>query len=383
MTNIFILFIPLGNYQAVVHYEDTVRNKVSPDRIFKYIDIDLRHTLTGIFGHKAIAVWGSRDTDNNRATFSRMKSGDDILIVVGDSIKLLGKIADKTINPNLSKELWKNFRSDAGDGWNLIYFIANPMGIDLPFSEFNRLLGYKPEYLPRGFTGVAEEKLSSFYQRYDDLYSVLQRVKSGTNVEQKTGELMVSQRTSDYVVRPGDSDIAEACMDEKALSDHIVMQFKLARLGIKAGSKVWVPKNDQQRIVSEYQFRDFESEFSAGIDLPARYVENIDVVWKEEFRIDAAFEIENTTAIYSGLLRFSDLKIVAPNSNYPLFVVAPMAKRNRLIDQVNRPTFKKLDFKGKVRFLSYEKVREIDQFFEKSKSGLNVELLVGQSEAID
>jgi hypothetical protein len=161
------------------------------------------------------------------------------------------------------------------------------------------------------------------------------------------------------------------------------MQYQLSKLGLKAGSKVWVPRNDQQRIRTEYQFDDFEKEFSAGIDVEARYVENIDVIWKEEFRIDAAFEIENTTAIYSGLLRFSDLKIVAPNSNYPLFVVAPMAKRNRLIDQVNRPTFKKLDFKGKVRFLPYEAVSEIDRFFEKSNSGLNVDLLIGKSEAVD
>jgi hypothetical protein len=161
------------------------------------------------------------------------------------------------------------------------------------------------------------------------------------------------------------------------------MQFKLARLGIKAGSKVWVPKSDQQRIVDQYDFKDFEKEFSTGIDVPIKYVENIDVVWKKEFRIDAAFEIENSTAIYSGLLRFSDLKIIAPNSNYPLFVVAPESKRSRLIEQVNRPTFRSLEFKRKVRFLPYEKVNEIDHFFEKSKSGLNIGVLIGQSEAID
>ena len=33
--------------------------------------------------------------------------------------------------------------------------------------------------------------------------------------------------------------------------------------------------------------------FAAGLDTQVKYVENIDVVWKEEFRIDAAFEIEN------------------------------------------------------------------------------------------
>jgi hypothetical protein len=231
---------------------------------------------------------------------------------------------------------------------------------------------------------VADRNLESCYQRYGgDLYSILQRIKSGITPQPKEEALLVSEAAEVFGVASGEDEIAEACIDEKILSDHIVMQYLLSRLGIKAGSKVWVPRNDQQRIKTEYRFDDFEKEFSTGIDVPARYVENIDVIWKEEFRIDAAFEIENTTAIYSGLLRFSDLKIVAPNSNYPLFVVAPIAKRNRLIDQVNRPTFRKLDFKGKVRFLPYEAVSEIDLFFEKSNSGLNVDLLIGKSEAID
>lgn len=35
-------------------------------------------------------------------------------------------------------------------------------------------------------------------------------------------------------------------------------------------------------------------------------------MWKQEFRIGAAYEIENSSSIYSGLLRFADLNIVAP-----------------------------------------------------------------------
>ena len=118
------------------------------------------------------------------------------------------------------------------------------------------------------------------------------------------------------------------------------------------------------------------------MDVPSKYVDNIDVVWKEEFRIDAAFEIENSTSIYSGLLRFSDLSIIAPNSTYPLFIVAPRSKRNKLVEQIKRPTFKKIEFDRKVRYLSYEAVNEVDDFFANSNSGLNIDLLYGKSEAI-
>ena len=131
-----------------------------------------------------------------------------------------------------------------------------------------------------------------------------------------------------------------------------------------------------------FKYEDFETNFAAGLDTQTRYVENIDVVWKEEFRIDAAFEIENSTAIYSGLLRFADLTLVAPNTTYPLFVVAPQEKRNRLIQQLKRPVFRQMRLHEKVRYLSYESIDEIDNFARDMNQGLNVDLIAGKSEQI-
>ncbi len=381
MTNIFILYIPRGNYEALVHYEDTIKKKVTPDRIVPHIDSNLRQKLTEIFGNKRITIWGSRDSLSNRARFQKMKPGDDLLIVEGETIKLLGKIAATTINPSLSKELWQNIKGGRSDGWDLIYFIANPLEIELPFLEFKKLFGYAINWGLRGFTSIAESKLTEFYNKYDDLYSILQRIKSGQKIEEKKADDTERDKKQEKVEVTKD-DI-DNILDNKILSDHIVMQWKLIRLGVKSGSRVWIPRNDQAKITTSYGFNEFEKEFSSGIDTPARYVENIDVVWKEEFRIDAAFEVENTTSIYSGLLRFSDLKLIAPNSNYPLFIVAPIAKRNRVVEQVKRPTFKTFNFEKKVRYLSYEALDEVDKFFENSTSGLNVDLLVGKSETIN
>jgi hypothetical protein len=46
----------------------------------------------------------------------------------------------------------------------------------------------------------------------------------------------------------------------------------------------------------------------------------IDVLWLDGNAIVAAFEIESTTSIYSGLLRMSDLLAMQPNLNIPLFL---------------------------------------------------------------
>ena len=160
------------------------------------------------------------------------------------------------------------------------------------------------------------------------------------------------------------------------------MQWLLLKLGRQAGEKVWSPRSDQSRITAEYKFHDFEETFAAGLDTQTKYVENIDVVWKEEFRIDAAFEIENSTSIYSGLLRFADLTMVAPNTVYPMFIVAPSSKRNRLREQLARPSFRHLGISDKVRYLSYEKVEEIDEFFGDESKGLNVDVIKGKSEVL-
>ena len=111
-----------------------------------------------------------------------MQQGDEILIVEGDRIKLIGHIALKLENADLSRELWKPLRGNIGATWELIYFIANPRELDVPFVEFNRLFEYADEFRLRGLTAIAEDRLDRFYARYDDLYSVLVSIKSGEPV---------------------------------------------------------------------------------------------------------------------------------------------------------------------------------------------------------
>src|SRR5206468_11990322 len=101
-----------------------------------------------------------------------MRSGDELLIVKGETIKLLGEVAEKVISRDLSLELWKDLREDS-QTWDLIYFIANLREINLPFSEFCALIGYKPNFQLHGFTKVSRGRTNTFYSRHSDLYSTL------------------------------------------------------------------------------------------------------------------------------------------------------------------------------------------------------------------
>ena len=81
MKNVFILYMPPGNAEAMVHYEDTIRQRVASDRIYQHTDSSTTRTLGRIFGNRPIAVWGSRDSKANRTKFDKMRDGDCILIV--------------------------------------------------------------------------------------------------------------------------------------------------------------------------------------------------------------------------------------------------------------------------------------------------------------
>jgi hypothetical protein len=380
MKNIFILYIPPSNYEAVVHYEETIVNKVPQERIFKYVDNNLKNFLGKIFFDKKIAVWGSRNSETNRAKYEKMKPGDEILIAEGNRIKLLGKIAAKTINPKLSQELWKNLKGNTTEGWDLIYFIANAQEINIPFLELNNLFGYAKDYLPRGFTSINEDKVKKFYSHYDDFYSVLLRIKNNEPVLEidkvKIKEDLKEGFNEDLL--EGDNFVQPS----EEISKHILMQWYLIELGLKAKTNVWIPKNDQTKIKKTYHFDNFEEEFKTGLDVPIKYINNIDCIWKEEFQIHAAFEVENTTEIYSGLLRFADLTIAAPNTKYPMYIVAPLSKKNKLIEQLKRPTFKKLELYKNVKYLSYEGLKNVSQFFEQSSKGMNLEVLDSKAEEI-
>lgn len=383
MHGAFLLYMPPGNPQAMVHYEDTIKRKVTIQRLSKFISPDLRASLISVFGGNPIAVWGSEAGRRNLSAFDSMRRGDDVLIVEGASIKLLGKVAAKVRSPELSRELWKPLKGGGDVTWELIYFIANTRELDLPFTELCKLLGYSSGYRLRGLTTVASDVLERFYKTYDDFYSVLVRIQRGEPLVRRVPdpEAAAAPASDRELVEIQAEDVEEVLRAE-LVSDHVKMQYKLARLGLKAGERVWVPVADQAKLKRAYEFNAFDPEFTAGIDLPHSYVENIDVVWKQEFRIGAAYEIENSTAIYSGLLRFADLNILAPNTIYPMFVVAPNNRKNRLREQLCRPTFRRLQLDKKVRFLSYETIDEIDSFFAGAASGLSVDLILGKSESV-
>jgi len=125
---------------------------------------------------------------------------------------------------------------------------------------------------------------------------------------------------------------------------HTEIQYRLLRLGAEMGFDVWVARNDRGKTHDGQTL----AELPKVLDhLPAMFneatdktVELIDVLWLRRNSVVAAFEVECTTSIYSGLLRMSDLLALQPTINIDLYIVAPEERRAKVEREILRPTFK-------------------------------------------
>jgi hypothetical protein len=82
-------------------------------------------------------------------------------------------------------------------------------------------------------------------------------------------------------------------------------QLELALLAKNAGLDVWIARNDRSRVVEGHRLGDLSVE-SLPEGLPAdvrRTIELIDVVWLQRNRYIAAFEVEASTPVFTGLQR--------------------------------------------------------------------------------
>jgi hypothetical protein len=186
-----------------------------------------------------------------------------------------------------------------------------------------------------------------------------------------------------------DDEEAEPASSQERGTRHTEIQFLLLRLGSDMGFDVYVARNDQAK--------EWQGQRSADISrrrpsLPQQFddmtntiIALIDVLWLDGNAVLAAFEVESTTSIYSGLLRMSDLISLQPNISIPLFLVAPEEWREKVRAQVNRPTFSRLKppLMEACRYISFEGLRESLETVRDVVTFLKPDYLQAISEALE
>ncbi len=137
--------------------------------------------------------------------------------------------------------------------------------------------------------------------------------------------------------------VAGAESPESTTTRHSEIQYLLLTLGVELGLDVWVARNDRSRKWNgtalgslPRMLNQLPTQFNEATN---RTIELIDVLWLSGNSIVAAFEVECTTSVYSGLLRMSDLMALQPNLDINLYLVAPDERRDKVEQELLRPTF--------------------------------------------
>lgn len=134
----------------------------------------------------------------------------------------------------------------------------------------------------------------------------------------------------------------EALDDQREASEHTQAQHVLIRIGRALGYDVFVARNDRNRTCGGDSFASLTIPTLPAMGLPSdvqQTVELIDVLWfaKNTVRPVCAFEVEQSTSIYSGILRMKDLAMSVPDQECHFYLVAPEAREQEVVAQMLRP----------------------------------------------
>lgn len=134
----------------------------------------------------------------------------------------------------------------------------------------------------------------------------------------------------------------ETLADEREASQHTQAQHTLIRMGRALGYDVFVARNDRNRVCHGELFSALTLPALPAMDLSdevRQTVELIDVIWfmKGSGDLACAFEVEQSTSIYSGILRMKDLALSLSQPGAHFYLVAPEEREREVIAQMARP----------------------------------------------
>ena len=242
--------------------------------------------------------------------------------------------------------------------------VIEHLGLDVPFDWDHASVGTRivstnrviiEGLKARGVDGSARTITRFFYSP-----EVKELWKGGHTVKRADKHVIVTVPAA-----PDDDEYGEVEPDANAVRESMQVQGLLAKIGTAMGYTIWLPKADRSRVLKAWKAEPGElvDDLPLGYDpTTMKTIEQIDVIWLLRRSIVRAFEVEHTTSVYSGLLRMADLVALQPNIDIKLHIVAPAEKREKVLQEIQRPVFSLLEGRAlseMCTYLSYDAIREI------------------------
>ena len=122
---------------------------------------------------------------------------------------------------------------------------------------------------------------------------------------------------------------------------------------------IWIPNEDREKL----DWSVIPNRFEISLSLPnvsksaQRCLSEIDVIWidRGSNKIKALYEVEHSTPVYSGLLRFNDIYLTSVAVER-FTIVSNEERRSVFARQINRPTFIRSGLCEICSFLNYANV---------------------------
>jgi hypothetical protein len=333
--------------------------------------LDAGATVSGFSEHRWKAV-------------QRFQPGDRLLCYLTGISRFIGVLEVTSKGYQDSKPLWTD--SDFPSRVNVKLLVALTPETAIPVvSMREQLTVFKDLKGPGAWTGHFRGSPARWEtQDGETIYHALMREKGNPTVRPFDPKkltyrprMLRSQIGSVTIPEPDPEPIAPARAKTTAdphpeNSEHDRMQMALAKLGCDLGLDIWVARNDRNKTVGGVRFTDLPralDELPIHFDpVTSKTIQLIDLLWIKGKAIVAAFEIESTTSIYSGLLRMADLIAMQPNLSIPLYIVAPDDRRDKVMSEIGRPTFSRLEppMREMCKFIPFsgieDRLKQVAQF---------------------
>jgi hypothetical protein len=207
------------------------------------------------------------------------------------------------------------------------------------------------------------------YSEYEDVFQSLSPAGDG---QYKVQVYTEDDGTELYIAKAGRFNVEghfgwdelDILLDSDKLEivpelSHYQIQTLLGAIGAAKGYDIWIPLGDRAKLDWSVTSR-----FECCNILPYEFesisstLQEVDAIWIQRAagKLRALFEVEHSTPIYSGLLRFNDIHLLAPSSHLRFSIVANDTRRSLFARQLGRPTFRMSGLSECCTFLEYANV---------------------------
>ena len=318
--------------------------------------------------------------ESRRKTVEKIRPGDYLICYVIGISRFIGVLEAKSKYYYDETPLWEDEVFPCRVRVELIYNLGPKAAIPVHDLK-DKLPMFKKLKSTKVWSGFFRGSPKKF--KKNDAEIIMEAIKNAVDnpVEKEFDERKYWQHPKTYESKIGvvtvpdeEMEVSESTEYQSEKTTHEEIQWLLLTLGSNMGLDVWAARNDRNKEFNGNPFQDIphmRNELPRQFDeVTSKTIEFIDVLWLQGDAIIAAFEVEHTSAIHSGLLRMSDLISMQPNIRINLYIVAPDERREKVFSEINRPTFAKLKppLPKICKFISYSELKkEIEQIGDRAK----------------